>query len=185
MTDPVSLSSDTLAGRLQSVLGEGFLVERRSLLALAHCRGILHRDIKPENILLDPDFSRDGRLVAFTARTRPASTRCTSSRWRAAGRSRCRARAGSSPASGPGTGRSTFFRQDTLFAAPVLREPLRVGARRVVLVGDYVAEPYHANWDISPDGRSFVFIRQAGGSRLADVTVVLNWFQNVARRGRP
>jgi Tol biopolymer transport system component/tRNA A-37 threonylcarbamoyl transferase component Bud32 len=129
-------------------------------------------------------LSRDGRLVAYSS-DETGQHQVYVKPLAGGGAVQVSSAGGIEPRFGPGD-REIYFRwQDTLFAAPVFREPLRVGARRVVLVGDYVAEPYHANWDISPDGRSFVFIRQPGGSRLADVTVVLNWFQNVARRGRP
>lgn len=54
-----------------------------------------------------------------------------------------------------------------------------------VIEWEQAGEPYHANYDIAPDGRSFVFVRQSGGNSLTDVAVVLNWFQAAARARTP
>src|SRR6266496_3856948 len=49
--------------------------------------------------------------------------------------------------------------RDTLFSAPVMTSPsLAVVPRRVVASGRYVREPFDANYDIAPDGKSFVLV---------------------------
>lgn len=48
-----------------------------------------------------------------------------------------------------------------------------------------VRSPFHANYDVFPDGR-FVFVREAAGEGQATVslTVVLNEFDRLAREQR-
>ena len=47
-----------------------------------------------------------------------------------------------------------------------------IGTRSVVLTGDYLIDPSHANYDVSPDGR-FLMLKRAGAE--AQAIVVHNW----------
>ena len=52
---------------------------------------------------------------------------------------------------------------------------LAVGARRRVLVGTYARESYHTNYDVAPDGKTFVMIRGGGERAGSEITVLVNW----------
>ena len=45
-----------------------------------------------------------------------------------------------------------------------------------MLTGQYSREPFHSNYDVSPDGKHFVFVRPTDSAMRMEVTVVLNWF---------
>lgn len=47
-----------------------------------------------------------------------------------------------------------------------------IGARQVVLNGDYLYDSSHANYDVSPDGR-FLMLKRAGAE--SQTIVVHNW----------
>jgi hypothetical protein len=61
---------------------------------------------------------------------------------------------------------------------------LRVGPRRFVLTGHYSREPFHANYDVAPDGKSFVFVRPVESRDARGLYVVLNWFSSRDREKR-
>ena len=77
-----------------------------------------------------------------------------------------------------------YWSRDTLFAVPLTVSPaLAVGSRRTVLTGTYMREPFHSNYDVAPDGKSFVFIRSVDARGPPQLVVVLNWF-DPRNRGR-
>jgi len=39
-----------------------------------------------------------------------------------------------------------------------------------------VREPFHSNYDIAPDGKTFVFVRSPESRDVRQMVVVLNWF---------
>jgi Tol biopolymer transport system component len=77
-------------------------------------------------------------------------------------------------------GGELFYRNGPmLLAAEVRTGPAFQVLRRTQLFsnGDYLSDPTHAGYDVAPDGRHFVMVRNLGGtSRL---TVTLNRFQNL------
>ena len=72
-------------------------------------------------------------------------------------------------------GRTLYYLHDAhLVAATVSLSPtFSLGKRETVLDGTYVANMVHANFDVSPDGKEFLLLRQAGSPPA--VVVVLNW----------
>ena len=48
--------------------------------------------------------------------------------------------------------------------------------------GPYATDVYHANYDVAPDGRSFVMIRPVEENR--HVVMVVNWIEELRRRTR-
>jgi hypothetical protein len=50
-----------------------------------------------------------------------------------------------------------------------------------VLTGHYAREPFHANYDVAPDGKSFVFVRPVESRDARGLYVVLNWFASRER----
>ena len=48
-----------------------------------------------------------------------------------------------------------------------------LGDRHLVLPGDYLTDPTHANYDVSLDGSQFLMLKQAGAQ--ATPIIVHNW----------
>jgi serine/threonine-protein kinase len=59
---------------------------------------------------------------------------------------------------------------------------LSIGARKVVLTGDYPTDASHANYDVGPDGR-FVMLRRTGAE--AQPIVVHNWVRELREKTAP
>ncbi len=55
-----------------------------------------------------------------------------------------------------------------------------VTGRRTVLTGPYATDIYHADYDIAPDGQSFVMVKPANDQRR--LVMVLNWTTELRRR---
>src|SRR5258705_198287 len=80
------------------------------------------------------------------------------------------------PAAGPGTarrGRELFYRSgDAMMAISVASQPaFSAGAPRILFRGAYVAGDGLANYDVSPDGRRFLMVRE--GATLAPAATSL------------
>jgi Tol biopolymer transport system component len=73
-------------------------------------------------------------------------------------------------------GRELFYRfKNQVIAVDLRSEPFRV---RIVFEGPYVfAETGRANYDVSPDGRSFVLVRSVERS-ATHLHLIDNWFQH-------
>ena len=79
---------------------------------------------------------------------------------------------GSEPVWGP-NGRELFYRETTptdpyLVAVGIATTPeLAVtGRKRLFPIGDIVATGPHANYDIAPDGKTFVMVRRSPAARI-------------------
>lgn len=78
--------------------------------------------------------------------------------------------------------RRVFYRtgnrvmEATLATAPTMS----VTARRVVFAGAYASDIYHPDYDVAPDGASFVMVRPVESSRR--VVIVVNWARELRRR---
>lgn len=85
------------------------------------------------------------------------------------------------PVWGP-DGRTLFYRTPThLLSARIAVEPeLTIGARDTVMIDPFERNEARANYDVFPDGRSFLMVRNVSGS--VDLFVVVNWTQSLARR---
>jgi serine/threonine-protein kinase len=79
-------------------------------------------------------------------------------------------------------GRRIFYRAGAwLMAATISASPsLEVTARESLFEGPYATDVYHPNYDVAPDGRSFVMIRPVEENR--HVVMVVNWIQELRRR---
>jgi Tol biopolymer transport system component len=82
-------------------------------------------------------------------------------------------------------GRRLYYRAgDRLMEATLSAGPsLGVTSRRVVFSGLYASDGYHPNYDIAPDGRSFLMIRPAAAARR--MVMVMNWGSTLRRIGEP
>jgi serine/threonine-protein kinase len=79
-------------------------------------------------------------------------------------------------------GRALYYRGllGELFEAKVTTgAEFSIGARSVVLSGDYLTDATHANYDVSPDGR-FLMLKREGAD--AQTVVVHNWGSELRRK---
>jgi len=134
---------------------------------------------------VSPAISPDGRLVLYMSDesgrdeiyVRPMT---------GAGRVQVSSTGGTEPRWGPGGREAYYWSKDTLFAVSITPSPaLAVEARRVVLTGRYSHEPFHSNYDVSPDGKHFVFVRPTDTATRMEVTVLLNWFGHGGQTNAP
>ncbi len=81
-------------------------------------------------------------------------------------------------------GRELFYRNGAMMmvAAITLHPVFTVGVRRELFEGNYVNDPVYRSYDVTRDGRSFVFVRSP--KPLADFVVVLNWFDQLREQDR-
>ena len=79
-------------------------------------------------------------------------------------------------------GRRIYYRSGAaLVAATVVTSPaLAVTGREKLFEGPYTTDPFHPNYDVAPDGRSFVMLRPVEGNR--QLVMVLNWIEELRRR---
>ena len=84
------------------------------------------------------------------------------------------------------TGREIFYRDgDRMMAAAVTTQGgFQVGARTQLFEGAFDRNPSRVPaYDVSRDGRTFVFLQQVQGSAQS-IFVTLNWFEHASRRAR-
>ena len=81
-------------------------------------------------------------------------------------------------------GRRLFYRGGfALLAATIARTPaLAVVRRDTLFERQYPTDPWHPNYDVTPDGRHFVMLRPVEESR--DLVLVVNWIEELRRRTR-
>ncbi|HWO88661.1 MAG TPA: hypothetical protein VNL98_05885, partial [Gemmatimonadales bacterium] len=79
-------------------------------------------------------------------------------------------------------GRTLYYRTaDSLVAVEVRPGPVfDVGQRRSLFSAPYQRASQHADYDVSPDGRNFVFVK--AGPDAANLVMVLGWFEELRRR---
>ena len=79
-------------------------------------------------------------------------------------------------------GKRLFYREgERLMAATITTSPAAaVSARQALFEGPFATDPYHPNYDVAPDGKSFVMVRQTEESRR--MVIVVNWTAEVRKR---
>ena len=79
-------------------------------------------------------------------------------------------------------GTRIFYRAgDQVIEARIATAPaLRVTDRRVLFQGDYATDAFHPNYDIAPDGKSFLMVRPVDLSR--GLVMVVNWRRELRER---
>jgi serine/threonine-protein kinase len=99
----------------------------------------------------------------------------------AAGRSPVSSGGGIEPLWAP-DGRTIYYRNGTkMFAVSVATVPgLAVTGRRVLFDAPFDADPFHPNYDVARDGKSFVMLKSADDER--QLVVVQNWIQELRAR---
>jgi len=80
------------------------------------------------------------------------------------------------------SGRMLYYRVggDVMGIATTLGASLGLGERKVMFTGDYMTNPSHPNYDVSPDGSQFLMLRRAGEEVVT--VVVHNWAREVAEK---
>jgi serine/threonine-protein kinase len=133
-----------------------------------------------------PFLSPDGRFLAYVSNesgrhevyVRPVAGE---------GKTRISIDGGAEPAWSP-DGRELFYRSgEKLFSVPVQTSPeVSAGQARLVLTGSLSSgarEDYPRNWEISPDGKRFLFVREQGSNppRIGELQLFANWRSAVER----
>ncbi len=90
---------------------------------------------------------------------------------------------GVEPRWGPG-GRELFYRSgDSLYVVPMtLGDAAVPGEAKAVFADPYNRLDHEANYDVSPDGKRFVFVRSVPGAGDLKIHLLLNWFDQLDRR---
>ena len=136
-------------------------------------RPLLNSPLNERQIALSPD----GRWLAYVsdeARSDDVYVRGLedgSPRWRVS------TSGGSEPRWGAG-GRELLYRKaDSVYAVSVTPGlEFRTGASRAILGGSFISLPLIANWDVSPDGTRFLFVRSTSAEGREALQLVLHWF---------
>ena len=70
-----------------------------------------------------------------------------------------------------------------LMAARVVTSPtFAVTARDTLFEGPFMTDPWHPNYDVAPDGKSFVMVRPVAQDR--QLIMVMNWIEELRQRTR-
>ena len=79
-------------------------------------------------------------------------------------------------------GMTVYYREgERVIEATLTTTPsLRVVGRRVLFSGPYATDVFHPNYDVSPDGKSFLMVKTVDQSR--GLVMVVNWAAEVRRR---
>jgi len=82
-------------------------------------------------------------------------------------------------------GRELFYRNgDRLMAVPVSTAPaFSAGTPSMLFEGRYLSNPDRTRYDVSPDGQRFLMIK--GEAAPTQITLVLDWFQELTRQVPP
>ena len=147
-------------------------------------RPLLRTPFNERSIALSPD----GRWLAYVSNEAGSDELFVRRLEEGSGRWRVPRGGAGEPRWGPG-GRELFFRvADTVMAMAMTPGPEPgFSAARTVLVGRFVNDVQRAVWDVSPDGRRFVFTRNQSEADTPAITVLVHWFDRLraAKAGAP
>jgi Tol biopolymer transport system component len=139
-------------------------------------RPLLRTPFNERSIALSPD----GKWLAYVSNEGGTDELYVRRLEEGSGRWRVPRGAATEPRWGPG-GRELFFRvADTVMAMAMTPGPEPTfSAPRKVLAGRFVSDGLKAVWDVSPDGRRFVFVRSQAEAETPAMTVLLHWFDRL------
>jgi Tol biopolymer transport system component len=147
-------------------------------------RPLLRTPFNERSIALSPD----GKWLAYVSNEAGSDELFVRRLEEGSGRWRVPRGGAGEPRWGPG-GRELFFRvADTVMAMAMTPGPEPgFSAARTVLVGRFVNDVQRAVWDVSPDGRRFVFTRNQSEADTPAITVLVHWFDRLraAKAGAP
>jgi eukaryotic-like serine/threonine-protein kinase len=142
---------------------------------------------KPVPILVNvnddkhPRVSPDGALLAYTSNESDREEVYVRPLAGSGARIRVSLGGGAEPLWSP-DGKRLFYRAGfALMAATIARAPtLGVTGRDTLFEGRYPTDPWHPNYDVTPDGRHFVMLQPVEENR--DLILVVNWIEELRRR---
>jgi Tol biopolymer transport system component len=129
----------------------------------------------------EPRPSPDSRWVAYVSNESGSEEVYVRSLAPGGGRVPVSAGGGGEPLWAP-RGLTLYYRigeqvvEATLAATP----SLRVVARRVLFSGPYASDIFHPNYDVAPDGKSFLMVRPVDQTR--GLVMVIRWAAELRRR---
>jgi len=133
-----------------------------------------------------PRVSPDGRLLAYTSNETGREEVYLRALSGPAARVRVSTGGGGEPLWSP-DGRRLYYRaRAALMAATVGTSPaLAISKRDTLFTGQFSTSPWHPNYDVAPDGKSFIMVRPVEEHR--QLILVVNWIEELrgrtARRG--
>jgi serine/threonine-protein kinase len=79
-------------------------------------------------------------------------------------------------------GRQIFYRSsNAILAATIsLRGDPEVVARDTIMADDFLSNPFHPNYDVTPDGKRLLLLE--GDANQRQLTVILNWTRSLEAR---
>jgi len=128
-----------------------------------------------------PRVSPDGRLLAYTSNETGREEVYLRALSGPAARVRVSTGGGGEPLWSP-DGRRLYYRaRAALMAATVGTSPaLAISKRDTLFTGQFSTSPWHPNYDVAPDGKSFVMVRPVEEPR--QLILVVNWIEELRRR---
>jgi eukaryotic-like serine/threonine-protein kinase len=128
-----------------------------------------------------PRVSPDGKSLAYTSNESGREEVYLRALSGSAARVRVSTGGGGEPLWSP-DGRRIYYRAGAaLMAATVAPSPtLAVTARERLFEGRFTTDPWHPNYDVAPDGKSFVMLRPVEENR--QLVMVVNWIEELRRR---
>jgi serine/threonine-protein kinase len=147
----------------------------------------LGADRKPIPVLIsidddkEPRVSPDGRWLAYVSNASGREEVYVRPRTGPGGRLAVSNGGAGEPLWAP-DGKRLYYRAGAwLLAAEIATSPsLAVTARDTLFEGAYITDEYHPNYDVAPDGRSFLMIKPLGQTR--PLVVVVNWLEELRQR---
>ena len=123
---------------------------------------------------LAPVVSADGKWLAYVSDYSGTDEIYVTSFPTAGGRLKVSLKGGTSPTWAPDTSALYYFEGRRLVAVSVETEPrFRITGREVLFEGDYVQYRWSRQYDIHPDGKRFIMVKNPARGNLE---VVTNWF---------
>lgn len=128
-----------------------------------------------------PRVSPSGTLLAYTSNEtgrEEVYLRVLSGR---SARVRVSTGGGGEPLWSPDGRRIYYSAGPALMAATVVTSPaLAITGRDTLFTGRFTTDPWHPNYDVAPDGKSFVMMRPVEENR--QLVMVVNWIEELRRR---
>jgi serine/threonine-protein kinase len=133
-----------------------------------------------------PRFSPDGKWIAYVSDESGRPEIYVQPYPRGGGKWQISTDGGIEPVWNP-NGRELFYRiTNKMMAVEITTQPAFAAGRPTMLFeGDYLASPFPATgvtYDVTPDGRRFLMIKDASTEQPTQINVVVNWFEELKRR---
>jgi eukaryotic-like serine/threonine-protein kinase len=133
-----------------------------------------------------PRFSPDGKWIAYVSDESGRPEIYVQPYPRLGGKWQISTDGGIEPLWNP-NGRELFYRSaNKMMAVQIATQPTFAAGRPTMLfAGDYLASPFPATgvtYDVTPDGRRFLMVKDAPKAEPTQINGVVNWFEELKRR---